>query len=320
MISVPLSTTVLIVPAATPAPKMQCVERRHALKATQRRADRLLGRGPTLQLSARSSRNPSSPAPGERAAGGPGEERHDRRDLVRLDQLLDGVRGEDHLLEHVVLGHSMDPGLVGDLLLDERRAHVAGHTAVAVILVSAASKASVSNSPRTPCSRTRTRLVRRGDEAVDGGDHDGAAAARIAQCGPGILARKNGLLKSTDDPLPALIRELLDRRDCWTPALGTTMSSPKNPSSAAATARALASGSVRSTSNATRDRRRPARDRREDAHPLPLEPGGDRSADPLAAPVTSAARPSSGRLVMACAFPFGARSRPSGGLAATNAS
>ena len=63
---------------------------------------------------------------GERLAVGADQERDDVRDLGGLDQLLDRVRREDHLLEHLLLGEVVRLGLVGDLLLDERRADVAG--------------------------------------------------------------------------------------------------------------------------------------------------------------------------------------------------
>ena len=56
---------------------------------------------------------------------GPGEERDNLGDLGRLDQPLDRVRREDHLFEHLVLGQRVHPCLVGDLLLDQRRADVA---------------------------------------------------------------------------------------------------------------------------------------------------------------------------------------------------
>ena len=57
---------------------------------------------------------------------GPEQERDASRDLLGLDQPLDRVRREDHLLEHALLGDAVRLGLVGDLRLDQRRAHVAG--------------------------------------------------------------------------------------------------------------------------------------------------------------------------------------------------
>ena len=89
--------------------------------------------------------------PRERAARRAGEERDDLGDLGRLDQPLDRLWREDHPLEHLLLGHAVDPRLVGDLLLDQRRAHVAGQTAVAVMPSAAPSSASTLTSPSTPC-------------------------------------------------------------------------------------------------------------------------------------------------------------------------
>jgi hypothetical protein len=43
--------------------------------------------------------------------------------LLGLDQALDGVRSEDHVLEYPILGHVVRVGLIGQLSLDQRRAH-----------------------------------------------------------------------------------------------------------------------------------------------------------------------------------------------------
>ena len=73
------------------------------------------------------------------------------RDLVGLEQPLHGLALEDHLREHALLGQAVDARLVGDLRLDERRADVAGQTALALIPCSAPSSASVFTRPSTPC-------------------------------------------------------------------------------------------------------------------------------------------------------------------------
>ena len=60
-----------------------------------------LARGPALVHRHRGAR--------ERGAGRAREERDDVRDLLRLDQPLDRVRGEDDLLERLLLGDARAP-------------------------------------------------------------------------------------------------------------------------------------------------------------------------------------------------------------------
>jgi hypothetical protein len=62
---------------------------------------------------------------GETPAARPDEERHGSRHLLRLEQPLDRVRFEDHLLEHALYWHAACLRLVGELRLHERRANKA---------------------------------------------------------------------------------------------------------------------------------------------------------------------------------------------------
>ena len=63
--------------------------------------------------------------PVKAAAVGSGEKGDDPRDLVGLDQALDRVRGEDDVLEDLRFADAVRLRLVGELPLDQRRAHVA---------------------------------------------------------------------------------------------------------------------------------------------------------------------------------------------------
>ena len=89
--------------------------------------------------------------PREPAAARPEQERDDVRDLARLEQPLHRLPLEDHVLEHALLRQPVGARLIRGLRLDERRAHVTGQTAAAVMPTSAPSSASVRTSPSTPC-------------------------------------------------------------------------------------------------------------------------------------------------------------------------
>ena len=103
------------------------------------------------RLSARSSPGRASPATPVNALPAGEQERDHVGDLGRLDQLLDRVRREDHLLDHVVLGEVVRLGLVGDLLLDERRADVAGAYRGGGDSVAGALERERLTRPSTPC-------------------------------------------------------------------------------------------------------------------------------------------------------------------------
>src|SRR4051794_25681094 len=55
---------------------------------------------------------------GDAPAGGAEEVGDEVADLVRLQQPLDRLPLEDHILEHPLRGHAVRGGLVGDLRLD----------------------------------------------------------------------------------------------------------------------------------------------------------------------------------------------------------
>ena len=63
--------------------------------------------------------------PEKAAPPGPARKAIDVRDLVGFDQALDGVWGQDDLLQDVIFAHPVRFRLVGDLRLHQRRAHVA---------------------------------------------------------------------------------------------------------------------------------------------------------------------------------------------------
>ena len=126
---------------------------------------------------------------GERAPIGSEQESDGRRHLLGLDQPLDGLRREDHLLEHAVLGQAVGLRLVGDLALDERRAHVGGaHGGGADPVLGALERERLDEPDHAVLGRDVGRLVRRGHEPVDGGDRDEPSGSRLA---PGA-ARRSG--------------------------------------------------------------------------------------------------------------------------------
>src|SRR5665213_3343829 len=63
---------------------------------------------------------------GDGAAVGTEEPRGGGGHFRRLEQPLHGLRREDHVLEHALLGNPVHRGLLGNLCLDEGRAHVTG--------------------------------------------------------------------------------------------------------------------------------------------------------------------------------------------------
>ena len=103
---------------------------RSPLAARQRRRRRPARRR-SSSLIARSIRRPScSSRPVTMPASAPASQQREARDLGGLDEPLDRGLGEHDLRHHLVLGDAVQARLVGDLLLDERRAHVAGVDAV----------------------------------------------------------------------------------------------------------------------------------------------------------------------------------------------
>ena len=103
-----------------------------------------------------SARRPSA-VHGDRGAGdergGRGAQvRQELGDLLRLDQPLDRRAGQHDPLDHLGLGDAVGPGLVGDLALDQRRAHVAGVDAVGRSpRAGAPSRAITFDRPSRPC-------------------------------------------------------------------------------------------------------------------------------------------------------------------------
>src|SRR4051794_23788329 len=88
---------------------------------------------------------------GDRLGAGSAEERNQLGHLGGLDQPLHRSPGEQHLVEHLRLADAVGPSLVVDLPLDERRAHVAGHTVLLVTPLPAASRAITFERPSSPC-------------------------------------------------------------------------------------------------------------------------------------------------------------------------
>jgi len=89
------------------------------------------------------------------------------------------VRGEDDLLEHAVLRQVVGLGLVGDLALDEGRAHVArAHGDRGDAVLGPLERERLDQSQDAVLGRDVGGLERRGGQRVSGGhDHEAAVAA-----------------------------------------------------------------------------------------------------------------------------------------------
>ena len=105
---------------------------------------------------------------GEHLAGRADQEGDHARDLGRLDQLLDRVGLEDHLLEDLLLGQAVRARLVGDLLLDQRRADVGGADRVGGdVVLGALERERLTQPDDAVLGADVCGLVWRGDQAVD---------------------------------------------------------------------------------------------------------------------------------------------------------
>jgi len=113
-------------------------------------------------------------------------------------------------------------GLIGDLALDQRRAHVAGadrHRGDAVL--GAFEGQRLDQAEHAVLGRHVRRLVGRGRERVGGGDGQEAPVAAVAQRGPGVLGQQERAGEQDRDELvPAVLVELGHRRDVLQPGVG----------------------------------------------------------------------------------------------------
>jgi hypothetical protein len=125
---------------------------------------------------------------GKRTAARPQQEGDDVGDLGRLEQPLDGMRREDHILEDAVLRKPVRFRLVGDLRFDERRAHERGADRGRSDPDLRAFQSQRLHQPEQPVLGSHVRsLVRRGDETVNRADGDEAAAPGRREGLPGVL-------------------------------------------------------------------------------------------------------------------------------------
>ena len=159
---------------------------------------------------------------GERAPVRAEQEGHDAGDLLGLDQPLDGVRGEDDLLEHLLLGDAVRLRLVGDLLLDQRRADEAGaDRAGEDAVLGALERERPHQAEHAVLGRHVAGLVGRGGERVGGGDRDEAPVAAPDQVLPGVAGeQERAREQQRDQPVPAVLGELGDRRDVLEAGVG----------------------------------------------------------------------------------------------------
>jgi PAS domain S-box-containing protein len=187
------------------------------------------GRGTTVELWL--PRPASEPQPGpDRSAGGPAAVQHQRGPvderrrrraqeqqrlghLVGFQQPLDGRLGQHDPLDHLVLGEAVDPCLVGDLPLDQGRAHVGGADAVGGDAARAALQRDHLGQPlQAVLGRDIGALVGRRPQPVHRGDVDHPAPAPLVharQDGPGQPERR--LEHHRQHGREPLRRELLDR-------------------------------------------------------------------------------------------------------------
>ena len=144
----------------------------------------------------------------------PGQPAHQLRHLGRLDQPFHRAFGQDHGLQHLVFRDAVHPGLVGYLLLHQRRAHVPRADAVAGHPVRCALQRDHLGQPlQAVLGGDVGRLVRRGPQPVHRADVDDPAEAlvvHVRQRCPGEQERR--LEHQPQDAPEHLRRELLNRR------------------------------------------------------------------------------------------------------------
>ena len=134
------------------------------------------------------------------------------------DHPLDRVRGEDDLLLNAVLAHPVGLGLVGDLVLHQGRAHVAGADGGRGDAVRRAlQRQHLHESQQPVLGRHVGRLERRGDQPVHG-RHGDEPPLRLDQRRPRVLGQQERAGEQQRGELvPAVLGELGDRRDVLQP-------------------------------------------------------------------------------------------------------
>ena len=148
-------------------------------------------------------------------------------ELGHLDEALVGLVLQQHVADHLVARDAVRLGLVVDLLLDQRRAHVAGADGVAGdAVLGGLERRHLGEAEHAVLGRDIGRLVGRGDQGVRRGDVDDAAPAASARM-PGstslvawkaeerLIARMASHFSSGNSSIGAT---------CWMPALFTMMS------------------------------------------------------------------------------------------------
>src|SRR5215204_1493537 len=140
-------------------------------------------------------------------------------DLFRLDKAFDRGLREHDLLDHLVLGDPMDPGLVRYLLLHQRRLHVRRVYAVGGDASGPTLQSKGLGEPlQTVLGRDVRGLVRRGPQVVYGGDVDDAPPPLLVHPRQRLLEDPERSLEHNPQyEREALGRELLDGRDVLQP-------------------------------------------------------------------------------------------------------
>ena len=137
------------------------------------------------------------------------------RDLLGLDQPLERVRGQDHLLEHLVLGEAVDSCLVGELALDQRRPHEAGaQRGGADPVLGALERERLDQPEHAVLGRHVADLERRRDERMHGRDREEAPVAARGQRLPAVAGeQERARQQQREQRVPAVRVELGDRSD-----------------------------------------------------------------------------------------------------------
>ena len=256
---------------------------------------RRVGPAPPSTCSQRAVQPPSitSGAPVNTAARGPRRYATASATSEGSSMRFERLRREEHVLEHALLRHPVGASLICDLLLDERRPHVAR------------ADSARADPGRRPLERERldepehavlrghvARLERRRDETVDRGDDDDAAVPRLAERAPRVAGEQERAREEQRDAArpSGPRRSSRPATTCWKPALGTSASRRPKRSSAASTAARLPSRVVRSAAKASPGPSSSGvRSTASTSHPSATSRSAIARPIPLAAPVTRAA-------------------------------
>ena len=163
---------------------------------------------------------------GDRGGSVAAQEHGERTDLLDRCEAFVRLLLQEDVADHLLPWDVMGPGLLGDLLLDQRRPDVAGADGVAGDAVSAASTPYLGQPDHAVLGGDIGRLERRGDQTVRRGDVDDAAPFVRPHRGEREARRveRRGEV-DREDRVPFRGGNASIGATCWMPALLTRMSS-----------------------------------------------------------------------------------------------